>query len=324
MFLAAGVDRGLTAEQCLAGTGLTAETLTDPTTLVEAGQELRVARNLIEHLGDTPGLGVDAGGRITIGALGLWGFAVLSSPTVQAALEIGMRLIRGSTVLTRIEHRLEPRGATLVFHDDELPPDVRDLIVERDLAVLVPLSQGQLGQLPPARLETRFTGARADALAALIDRRWHLDRGRSEHALHITHSVLAMALPQADPLMQSICEREGERLLQARQHRTGTPAAVRGHLLANLGQPITMDDTARALHLSTRSLRRHLNAEGTSWAALREEVLLTLATELLDTVGLSVADVADRLGYADPTSFTRAFTRWTGTAPTKRNAVVGA
>jgi len=69
------------------------------------------------------------------------------------------------------------------------------------------------------------------------------------------------------------------------------------------------------MHCSTRTLRRRLADEGTSYRVLREEVSAMLALELLQTVGLSVGQVASRLGYSDPVSFTHAFTRWTGTSP---------
>ena len=49
--------------------------------------------------------------------------------------------------------------------------------------------------------------------------------------------------------------------------------------------------------------------------ALSDEVGRTMAIELLTAAGLTVEQVADRLGYADAASLTRAFKRWTGTTP---------
>jgi len=75
-----GADHGLSSSQCLTGTGLLAADLHDSDTAVEAGQELTVARNLIARLGDQPGLGAEAGRRYTFGSLGVWQFALLTSP----------------------------------------------------------------------------------------------------------------------------------------------------------------------------------------------------------------------------------------------------
>lgn len=78
-----------------------------------------------------------------------------------------------------------------------------------------------------------------------------------------------------------------------------------------------MTEVAAALHLDPRTLHRRLAAEDTSFRALRNEVNETLATELLTIVGLSVEQVARRLGYADATSFHHAYKRWTGHAPSQ-------
>ena len=48
-----------------------------------------------------------------------------------------------------------------------------------------------------------------------------------------------------------------------------------------------------------------------------EEIREGVAIELLETAGLSVESVAERLGYAETASFIHAFTRWTGMSPGK-------
>ncbi|MFE2994474.1 helix-turn-helix domain-containing protein [Nocardia sp. NPDC059246] len=67
--------------------------------------------------------------------------------------------------------------------------------------------------------------------------------------------------------------------------------------------------------LLARPLRRHLEAAGTSYRALLDEVRRTLAEEMLTATPLSVDDIAIRLGYAEATPFIHAFKRWTGTTP---------
>ena len=65
----------------------------------------------------------------------------------------------------------------------------------------------------------------------------------------------------------------------------------------------------------TRSLRRRLSEEGTSFRQLLEEVRQTLAEELLATGGLTLEEIAERLGYGEVSNFTHAFKRWKGLAP---------
>jgi AraC-like DNA-binding protein len=81
------------------------------------------------------------------------------------------------------------------------------------------------------------------------------------------------------------------------------------------GAPI--DATARALETSTRTLQRRLKRANLTYSDLVEQVRLRIAVGLLESTDLSMTAVAERLGYANISGFTRAFTRWTGMAPTR-------
>jgi AraC-like DNA-binding protein len=82
-------------------------------------------------------------------------------------------------------------------------------------------------------------------------------------------------------------------------------------------------DVARSLSTTARSLQRRLAAAGTSYRALRDEVALEHARWLLADPQRSIAEVASSLGFADASTFTRAFTRWTGVPPGRHRAALG-
>ena len=75
------------------------------------------------------------------------------------------------------------------------------------------------------------------------------------------------------------------------------------------------EEVAAALHMSVRTLRRHLDEEGTSYRAVVEQTREHLAEELLGTAGLSVEEVARRIGYSEASSVVHAFRRWKGLTP---------
>ncbi len=75
------------------------------------------------------------------------------------------------------------------------------------------------------------------------------------------------------------------------------------------------EDVARHLHLSTRSLHRHLRDEGASLQALKDEVRRARAVELLCRTERPLKQVAHAVGFADEKAFARAFKAWTGEAP---------
>jgi len=84
--------------------------------------------------------------------------------------------------------------------------------------------------------------------------------------------------------------------------------------LLRSGYP-TIDEVARLLHSSPRSLQRRLNKEGLAYAELVSRCRCKEACSLLVESEERVQDIAARLGYADPSSFSRAFMRWTGSSP---------
>lgn len=84
--------------------------------------------------------------------------------------------------------------------------------------------------------------------------------------------------------------------------------------LSRLSFP-SLEEVAAQLHLTPRTLQRKLQEEQTSFRVVSDAIKEELARQLLSSKSLSVAEVADRLGYADPAAFQRAFRQWTGTTP---------
>ena len=77
----------------------------------------------------------------------------------------------------------------------------------------------------------------------------------------------------------------------------------------------TIDDTARLLGVTVRTLQRRLRQDDLTYSQLVENTRLEQARYLLGASERSVAEVAKALGYADPGSFSRAFRRWMKISP---------
>jgi AraC-like DNA-binding protein len=92
--------------------------------------------------------------------------------------------------------------------------------------------------------------------------------------------------------------------------------AVRRCLAGELchGQP-TLQQIARRLHMSPKTLHRRLDDEGTSFRRVLTEVRRELAARHLTEDQLAISEIAFLLGFSEPSAFHRAFRRWTGHAP---------
>jgi AraC-like DNA-binding protein len=122
-------------------------------------------------------------------------------------------------------------------------------------------------------------------------------------------------MPQANVHTAKLSQAQCEALLSARRAREGVAGRVRGMLMSEPGQSPDMERVAKELATTSRSLRRRLTEEGTSFRVLVDEVRETLAEQLLATAGLNVDAVAERLGFANTAGFTSAFKRWKGVPP---------
>lgn len=90
------------------------------------------------------------------------------------------------------------------------------------------------------------------------------------------------------------------------------------------GPPASADRVARRLSISRQTLQRRLSEEGTSLRVIREQVLRDAAVTSLVRGDEPIADLAERLGFSEPSAFTRAFKRWTGSPPSAYRQQSGA
>jgi AraC-like DNA-binding protein len=77
----------------------------------------------------------------------------------------------------------------------------------------------------------------------------------------------------------------------------------------------SVDEVARRLALSKRSLQRHLNDEGSHFLDILNDTRRHLAEHYLTRSELAPAEISFLLGYRDSNSFQRAFKSWTGATP---------
>ncbi|WP_026357185.1 AraC family transcriptional regulator [Mycobacterium sp. 141] len=315
--LAAG--DGMAHADSLHGTLLTREALDDLDAEVRLRDELQILGNILDALSDVPGLGVEAGLRCHAASPGLWGLALMSSRTLGDAMAVGMSLAALSFCLCRLSVSTDEADGTgrLVLDPTALPVRVRRFAVERDSTGIQTL-QRDLLMKPDAQLRVAYTMARPpeEVVQKYIDVFGvEPEFDAPQNCLIVSLESLSAPLPQANQYARSMAEKQAVGLLRQRSARAGVAGLLRDLMLASPSPVLSLDEAARQLMVSPRTLRRHLAGEGVSLRVLQEEVRETLAEELLVTDGRSVAEIAERLGYSQVSSFTQAFRRWKGVGP---------
>ncbi|MBO0853890.1 MAG: AraC family transcriptional regulator, partial [Nocardia sp.] len=306
-----GLEHGVPVETCLRGSGLTETQLSDPNAQINAAEELAVIANLIRDLADPPGLGIAAGTRFRLTSYGLWGFALVSSPTLRSAIRVGFQFGELSFSLSETSTRERDGHLQLILEPLGIPPRLRRFTIERDAAAIGTLHRDLLA-VPTAltRVSFTFPPPPADTQARyeeIFGMRPEFDA--TENILAFDGQIADAPLPQANEQTAAVALQHCRELLDRRRARTGVAGQVRNILIEQMPSPPDAATIARVLHLSERTLRHQLAREGTSYRALLDEIRERLAEELLLTQHLPVAEIAHRLGYAEVSSFSQAFRR---------------
>jgi AraC-like DNA-binding protein len=128
-----------------------------------------------------------------------------------------------------------------------------------------------------------------------------------------------LSLTTCDPYLQhllvALCDR-------ASPTRSGEPASLRTSVANAItprlrnGTP-TIDNIAKDLGMSARTLTRKLAEAGTSFSMVLDELRYELAIQYTRDSTSTISQIAWLLGYREPSAATRAFKRWTGKTPTE-------
>ncbi|MDT7805489.1 MAG: hypothetical protein QOI78_8922 [Actinomycetota bacterium] len=305
-------DRGLAAGRLLSATSLSPDLLADPAAQVDARQELAVVRALVA-LDGSDAAALELGRRYRVTTFGIFGFACISSPTLRDAMLFALRYFDLSFAFCIPHVVTEGDRIILELDDRRVPADVARFLVLRDLSAIFTVMRDLLPEIALDDLTFRHDASTVDAYVTAfgVEPRFGADACRAT----LDPAFLSLPLPQANEQTVALCAAQCEVLVARKRQRSGISQQVRERLVRLGGVDAGMDEIARQLTLSTRTLRRRLAEAGTNYRALVDEVRQALAEELLDTGVLSVEDVAYRLGYAEASSFIYAFKRWTGMTP---------
>ncbi|MCW2785035.1 MAG: Transcriptional regulator, AraC family [Marmoricola sp.] len=140
--------------------------------------------------------------------------------------------------------------------------------------------------------------------------------GRPRASIVFSNEILTLPVVQNEASLEEWIRNSPADLLMLRDYGTTVSDQVRRILERGLrGEWPTPDEAAGQLSMSTQNMRRILREEGTSVTKIKEDLLRDAAVTALVRGDETVAQLAERLGFSEPSAFHRAFRRWTGSAP---------
>ncbi len=311
--------RAIDSQALCRAAGLDPTRMEDPRARYPLSATTRLWQLAVAASGD-PALGLQVSRYLSPTTFHALGYAVSASATL---LELFERLVRYHQVVSdALSPRLQGVAHGYVF-SLELPP-------------------GQA--LPAAEALDAFMAIHVRTCRRRLGRDWaplavHLQRpapadpqpwrevfraplyfAAEQTRLEFRREDLQRPLGDANP---ELAEHNEMVLRRALAHLQGPPWTRRVRALIEdrlpAGEP-SAQAVADSLHISLRSLQRHLGGEGASFEGLLALVRQGQAEKLLADPGCSLGEAAYLLGFADTSSFSRAFKRWSGQTPSQFRA----
>lgn len=261
-----------------------------------------------------PALGFYLGYRMRISSHGFLGFAAMSASTVRESIELATRFAPTRTSALGLALETEGDRAALVIEERADFGPARDVIVFSLLVGIWQIGNALTGRALEGHAELAFPQPDYfERFASLLG--GVVRFGQPKNRLVFDAAVLELPMTMADPVALRLAREQCERELDALDYEGDLVTRVRGLLAQDPEQTRSVDQVARTLHMSPRTLKRKLAAAGTTYSDLVAGERRDAATRLLRDPDLSIDEVAARLGYSDAANFTRAFRRWTGMTP---------
>lgn len=312
-----GRSRKISPPSLLKGSQLTLNQLADPDFTVLAAQELAVASNLLKLTGREADLGLKVGLSYRLSAYGLLGYGLLSSATGVAAMALARRYLALTFTYVGIAFRRAGRHDVITFApSSELSVDLQRFFVGRAMGATCRVARDVTGgdfELTAFDLAYEAeVGGKSHVLGTQVR------YGQRANTITFEHAPLERPLPQANAVTAAMCERMCDELLARRRTRLDIVSFLNEYLAAHtFDRPPQLKHIAALLNTSERTLKRRLQEEGACFRDISNAVRKARAQTLIDEGRLSLTEIAQELGFSDLSSFSQAYKRWTGVAPSR-------
>ncbi|MBN3786684.1 AraC family transcriptional regulator [Burkholderia sp. Ac-20353] len=315
-------ESGLDLTAVLAGTGLDPDTIANPFTLTSTQQFLTAARNAIGQYAHSD-LGVRVGSRLRASSYGMFGYALLCSESMEHGFNSAVKFHQLANGMLGIRWVRQDDFASWLFPAREevslpgLDTNLYDFLIDLQFALHVTVIKDAMGAwCVPARAQfMRTRPAHAALLADVLDCPLAFDQ--PGNVLSYPAAWLPRAGHLAHPITAAQVSSHCARLLDELRNQSDVTRRVYQELTRTPGRFPDIDAIAEGLCMTARTLRRKLEAAGTSYSELLTSVRKALAIDYLGTTALSIDDIAQALDFSDAVSFRHAFKRWTGKTPSE-------
>jgi len=311
-------DQGVEPASALTDTGIRhVDQLASPSARVSIGQMLGIFDNA-RKLSQDPTFAVRAGSRIHVTALGAYGYALLSSSSHHAVVDLVDQYDCLANPFMKMQFTKEAGFAIwhmgMIVNLAATDPLYRFIMELKASAILRVMRDLYHEGVSFSRVRTRCS---APGYCAEFEKVMGctVEYGTQSEDVWFDAALMSGAMAGANLIAHAMMREQCDQLLRFIDRRMGWAERIESLLYRDLVRFSDFEELGREVGRSPRTLQRNLAAEGTSFRVILQNVRSAASAQLLQTTDLSVETVAQRLGYSDPANFRHAFVRWNGESP---------
>lgn len=265
-------------------------------------------------LADDPHFGLHMGQMTCCNTLKVLILAASSSPTAEAAIQRIIRYFPVFTTQAQLLSSEDERYLTLYLQPNGNPHPMH---MEALLSQCEKIWRAITPERMPLVMETRLP-QESDRSRVLFEQALgcRVRTGSKRIAIRFNRQALHLPLPTADDFLLRRLDSSLEDMLSELPNVDFAEQVKQRIRQLIAEREVNEELVAAPFNMSPRHLRRKLSAIQTTYERLLDEVRMEMAIRLIREARLSLGRIAYELGFLDPSSFTRAFRRWTGMSPT--------
>lgn len=258
--------------------------------------------------------GFDSHG-MPVGSFALICRGLIQVPTVGKALQLSLKYFELFLRDIRCEIQVHGKGMVVVMHCHSGDEYLKAVVTETFLLMIVGLLCWLAGRrIPIGRAQFSYTRPPHGDTNVLWGANVHFDAMATE--IEFSQQYLDLPVVQDRTALYTFLRNAPQSVFIRFRNREGFSARIHQRLKECIYNDWpTFEQVASEFDVNLASLRRSLRREGFSYQEIKDEVRRVVAFDLLTTTSLSIADVAYKVGFREPSAFHRAFKQWTGESP---------
>lgn len=296
--------------------GISRELLDNPTAQIEFEALYNAVFDLLDKF-DLKDAGLAIGKKLHVSSHGTLGMAIISATTVGQAIEDAAKYYKTTINFADMKLYYEDDFAVIEIIANYDNADMSRIVVETLMLTFQNAIEFVSGKAldsaiivfgyPPPDYATDYSRYFSGEV------RFNGDK----HKIMLPKAIMDMRCVSGDKQIHRLAEEQLQQKMQDIRDNNLTVQHVLNLMRRSPASMPGLNDLAQIFNVSSRTMIRHFQAEGTNYRALRDQIQKELATDSLRNTDNSVEVIAMETGYKDTTSFRRAFKRWCECTPSE-------